>query len=156
MCILTSCIRPTASKVRKTTASHQKAAQNEEIIAENYDDDVDVPPAAATTAAASASSGNVDDEPHEPYPYDYEPAKKPTENFWSERLKRRIVDSSVTAGYRGCPNKYNIHHKCTLHCMNAYGDGVLEAGREYTRRQQRLLRRYPLPRDWKEVWEYGW
>lgn len=49
--------------------------QNEEIIAEDYDEE-------------------------EPYPFDYEEVKKPQENFWSERLKRRIVDGSIT-GYRG-------------------------------------------------------
>lgn len=55
---------------------HPPQHQNEEIIAEDYD------------------------EVEEPYPYDYEPVKKPQENFWSERLKRRIVDGSI-AGYRG-------------------------------------------------------
>lgn len=129
---------------------HRKSAQNEEIIAENYDDDE---PSTATpkTAVASAAADQI-----EPYPFDYEPAKRPQENFWSERLKRRIVDATLASGYRGCPNKCNIHHKCTAHCLNKYGDGQAEPGREYSRRQQRLLQRYPLPRDWHEVWDHGW
>lgn len=113
-----------------------KDHQTEEIIAENYDD--------------------VDDQP-EPYPYDYEPVKKPQENFWSERLKRRIVDSSITGvGYKACPNKYNLYHKCTLYCMNTYGDGILEPSWGYAKRQKRLLRRYPLGKDWTEVFDVGW
>lgn len=144
---------PIDSKVRRTTSQpHRKSSQNEEIIAENYDDDDD--PTASKTRAAVAVPDVT--EQLEPYPFDYEPAKRPQENFWSERLKRRIVDATVAAGYRGCPNKCNIHHKCTLYCLNKYGDGHLEPGREYSRRQQRLLRRYPLPRDWHEVWDHGW
>lgn len=114
--------------VKKTRKEPQQA---EEIIAEDYD------------------------EVEEPYPYDYEPVKKPQENFWSERLKRRIVDGSIT-GYKGCPNKYNIYHKCTLYCMNVYGDGVTEPKRNYVKRKLRLLKRYPLPKDWKEVYDFGW
>lgn len=114
--------------VKKTRKEPQHA---EEIIAEDYD------------------------EVEEPYPYDYEPVKKPQENFWSERLKRRIVDGSIT-GYKGCPNKYNIYHKCTLYCMNTYGDGVTEPKRNYLKRKLRLLKRYPLPKDWKEVYDFGW
>lgn len=141
-----------AAKIRKV--HHHKPAQNEEIIAENYDDDD--PSVAGPPAAAVADDGDDEATPQEPYPYDYEPAKKPVENFWSERLKRRIVDATASVGYRGCPNKTNIHHKCTIYCLNTFGDGLAEPGREYTRRQYRLLRRYPLPRDWKEVWDHGW
>ncbi|XP_037051744.1 polyglutamine-binding protein 1 isoform X2 [Bradysia coprophila] len=111
-------------KTKQTTnASHQ----SEEIIAEDYDE--------------------------EPYPYDYEPVKKPMESYWSERLKRRIVDGS-SAGYKNCPNKYNIFHKCTLYCVSTYGDGI-EPDREYLRRKRKLLQKYPLPKEWKEVFDSG-
>jgi len=112
------------SSKQTTNVSHQ----SEEIIAEDYDE--------------------------EPYPYDYEPVKKPMESYWGERLKRRIVDGSTT-GYKNCPNKYNIFHKCTLYCVSTYGDGILEPDREYLRRKRKLLQKYPLPKDWKEVFDSG-
>lgn len=147
-----------AAKIRKV--QHQKPVQNEEIIAENYDDDEPATSVATTISGRKIDATDTDNDDGtqpEPYPYDFqEPVKKPAENCWSERLKRRIVDATVTAGYRGCPNKHNIYHKCTLFCMNTFGDGVPEPSREYTRRQHRLLRRFPLPRDWKEVWDNGW
>ncbi|KAJ6643799.1 Polyglutamine-binding protein 1 [Pseudolycoriella hygida] len=111
------------SSSKQATSNHQ----SEEIIAEDYDE--------------------------EPYPYDYEPVKKPMESYWGERLKRRIVDGS-TAGCPNCPNKYNIFHKCTLYCVSTYGDGI-EPSREYLRRKRKMLQKYPLPKDWKEVFDSG-
>lgn len=113
---------------------HQPAeTPAEEIIAEDYD------------------------EVEEPYDfdYDYQPAAKKPENFWSERIKRRIVDGSST-GFTGCPNKYNIYHKCSLHCISTWGDGISEPSKSYLRRKERLLKRYSLPSDWKEMYDNGW
>lgn len=109
----------------------KNSAENEEIIAEDYD------------------------EVEDPLQYDFEPVKKPSSNFWIERMKRRIGDTNVS-GYKGCPNKYNIFHKCTLYCINKWGDGILEPKRSYLRRRNRLLRKYPLPKNWLEVYDYGW
>ncbi|GAB0090572.1 polyglutamine-binding protein 1 [Sergentomyia squamirostris] len=110
----------------------QESVQNEEIIAEDYDDI------------------------EEPTQYDFEPVKKPQENFWSESLKRRITEGSNT-GYKGCPNKYNIFHKCTLFCINHWGDGITmdELTDEYRRRKAKLLKRYPLPKNWNEIYDEG-
>lgn len=107
-------------------------AEAEEIIAEDYDDV---------------------EEQHQDF--EYQPTKKIPQNYWGERLKRRIVDGSGS-GCIGCPNKYNIHHKCSLFCTNKYGDGIKEPSSEYTRRKVRLLKRYPLPKDWKEIFDNGW
>ncbi|XP_055377893.1 polyglutamine-binding protein 1 [Condylostylus longicornis] len=104
--------------------------QNEEIIAEDYD------------------------EVEDPSQYDYEPAKKPEENFWKERMKRRIAEGNNT-GYKGCPNKYNIYHKCTLYCVTRWMDGIVDPDREYLKRKDRLLKKYPLPKHWVEVYEFG-
>lgn len=123
--------RGLVDKSVKRTAS-EKAVQNapaEEIIAENYDD-VDE---------------NNDYKSH---------PKKLQHNFWSERVKKRIVDGSIN-GYKGCPNKYNIHHRCSLFCVNTFGDGIKEPPKSYTKRKVRLLRRYPLPKGWKEVYDEG-
>lgn len=120
----------------KRASNDSKAAQPaEEIIAEDYDD--------------------VDESPPIDYDYDYQTqSKKTQQNFWSERLKRRIVDGSIN-GYKGCPNKYNIFHKCSLYCVNTFGDGIKEPSKSYIKRKVRLLRRYPLPKDWKEVYDEG-
>lgn len=127
-------IQPFADGPQQKRKPPPQQNPTEEIIAEDYDDV---------------------EEPYE-YNHDFQPqTKKVQENFWSERLKRRIVDGSG-GGYRGCPNKYNIYHKCTLFCINKFGDGVLEPTKSYSKRKSRLLRRYPLPADWKEVFDYGW
>lgn len=114
----------------------RQQAPAEEIIAEDYDE--------------------VEEEPYEDYKYDYQPkAKKGRENFWSERLKRRITDSTSLSGYEGCPNKCNIYHRCTLFCAETFGDGIKEPPASYLMRKARLLKRHPLPKDWKEVYDRG-
>lgn len=130
--------RGLVDKSAKRGSSETKAAQQaptEEIIAEDYDD--------------------VDENQPIDYDYDYQlQSKKSQQNFWSERLKKRIVDGSIN-GYKGCPNKYNIYHKCSLHCVNTFGDGIKEPSKNYTKRKVRLLRRYQLAKDWKEVYDEG-
>lgn len=124
-----------SSKRAQNEAKVAQQAPAEEIIAEDYDD--------------------VDDAPPIEYDYDYQKhAKKSQQNFWSERLKKRIVDGSIN-GYKGCANKYNIYHKCSLFCVNTFGDGIKEPSKNYTKRKVRLLRRYPLPKDWKEIYDEG-
>lgn len=123
---------------KKRLPSESKSVQQapaEEIIAEDYDD--------------------VDESQSFEYDYDYKSqTKKSQQNFWSERLKKRIVDGSIN-GYKGCPNKYNIYHKCSLFCVNTFGDGIKEPSKGYTKRKTRLNRRYPLPKDWKEIYDEG-
>lgn len=108
-------------------------ALTEEIIAEDYDE--------------------VEEQPFN-YDQDYQSQKKSQQNFWSERLKRRIVDGSIN-GHKGCPNKFNIYHKCSLYCISTFGDGLKEPPKGYNQRKQRLLDRYPLPKEWKEVYDEG-
>lgn len=117
--------------VKRDTKS---SAPAEEIIAEDYDE--------------------VDESRPADLDYEYPTQNKKPPNFWSERLKRRIVDGSIN-GYKGCPNKFNIYHKCSSFCVNTFGDGIKEPPKSYTRRKARLLRKYPLPKDWKEVYDEG-
>lgn len=124
--------RGLVEKTSKNGKNRSAPVPAEEIIAEDYDD--------------------VEEQPYN-YDYDYQPKKKP-ENFWSERLKRRITDGTIN-GYKGCPNKYNIYHRCSLYCVNKFGDGIKEPSNDYQTRKYRLLKRYPLPRDWKEVYDNG-
>lgn len=128
-------VEQTTKTSNDSAATAAQPPPTEEIIAEDYDE--------------------VDEA--QPFEYDYDAhaqSKKSQQNFWSERLKRRIIDGS-SSGYRGCPNKYNTWHKCSLFCINTFGDGIKEPPKSYTKRKIRLLRRYPLPNDWKEVYDEG-
>lgn len=128
--------RGLVDKGPNATPAPRVQAPAEEIIAEDYDD--------------------VEEEPYDEYKYDYKPkSKKGKENFWSERLKRRITDGSSINGYDACPNKCNVHHRCTLFCREKFGDGIKEPSSSYLVRKARLLKRHPLPKDWKEVYDRG-
>ncbi|XP_017005246.2 uncharacterized protein PQBP1 [Drosophila takahashii] len=113
----------------------------EEIIAENYDDD--------------DKSG--------PYPYKEDSAPEPKrrsteEQFWSHRIKERIGVNESYHGYKLCPNKYNIYHKCSLYCVNKFNSSPLshsQPSHKYLKRYKRLLRKYPLEAGWKDVYDKG-
>lgn len=96
---------------------------------------------------------DYDEEPYNNH-YDFEYVKKPEENLWKERMKKRMVEGPAT-GYKCCPNKSNIFHKCTLACANRWGDGILQPSEEYMKRKSRLLKRYPLPNQWVELYDFG-
>jgi polyglutamine-binding protein 1 len=55
----------------------------------------------------------------------------------------------------GCPNKYNIYHDCSLYCHKRYSEVCEEASPKTRRKYQRLLKRYPLPEGWQEVYDPG-
>lgn len=120
--------------VKRSLSDVKSAQPTEEIIAEDYDE--------------------VDESRPSELDYEYQSQNKKQQNYWSERLKRRIVDGSIN-GYKGCPNKYNIYHRCSLFCVNTFGDGTKEPLKAYTKRKTRLLRKHPLPKDWKEVYDDG-
>ncbi|KAH8383968.1 hypothetical protein KR009_011531 [Drosophila setifemur] len=112
----------------------------EEIIAENYDDD---------------------DKNSSPYIYKEESApepkrRKPEEKFWSHRIKERIGVNESHHGYKLCPNKYNIFHKCSLYCVNRWTNSPhLQPSQKYLKRYKRLMRKYPLEAGWKEIFDNG-
>lgn len=111
----------------------EEVLESEEIIAEDYDE--------------------VDIE----YPSQYEsfePERRIEENFWIERMKLRIGESNLT-GYKGCPNKYNIYHKCNIYCVTRWGNGIADPDKEYLKRKARLNKKYPLPKGWKEIYDPG-
>lgn len=108
--------------------------KEEEIIAEDYDD------------------GDAEEPPQ--YDYD-EPVRKRKDNPWTENIKKRLTAGQIT-GYKSCPNKYNIYHKCTLHCVTFWNGREKQPSEEYFLRKKRLLKRYPLPKNWMEVFDSGW
>lgn len=114
-------------------------AENEEVIAEDYDE-----------METEDKSGP------EKYHHLMDSTNKRTEdNFWLERMRARMGEGSSVLGYKGCPNKYNIWHKCTLYCVNRWEEGKSEPSHEYLRRYKRLRRKYPLPKGWNEVYDPG-
>ncbi|XP_037935252.1 uncharacterized protein LOC119669433 [Teleopsis dalmanni] len=127
----------------KKTRETAPQPTTEEVIAEDYDE------------------METDDQNGEEYqcPSHYENTdttrKRTEDNFWLERMKARMGETVSVAGYKGCPNKYNIWHKCTLYCVNRWADGKTEPSRDYMRRYKRLLRKYPLPKGWMEMYDPG-
>lgn len=55
----------------------------------------------------------------------------------------------------GCPNKVNLFHDCTEYCQEKYGHGQEVPSPRTERKYRRLLKRFPLPLDWLDVWEPG-
>ncbi|XP_004536388.1 uncharacterized protein LOC101461416 [Ceratitis capitata] len=134
------------SKTKEADPPLSVPAENEEVIAEDYDE-MDV---------SEDNHAGAHEEYQYPPLYDTETGnKRVEENFWLERMKERMGEASSTTGHRGCPNKYNIWHKCTLFCVNRWGDGKVEPSREYMRRYKRLRRKYPLPKGWTERYDPG-
>lgn len=127
-----------------TTAQH---SVDEEVIAENYDEMDE--PATQTT--------NADDYQYpSQYDLDHDTVRKPVEdNNWLAQMKTRMGEANSTAGYKCCPNKYNIWHKCTLYCVNRWSEGIPKPSAEYMKRYKRLIRKYPLPKGWVEMYDPG-
>ncbi|CAH0382322.1 unnamed protein product [Bemisia tabaci] len=67
----------------------------------------------------------------------------------SELVKRKFK------GYPGCPNKCNIYHECTKFCEENWGEGHIEPDLRYLHRRKLLLEKYPLPSNWREIFDPG-
>ncbi|TMW51323.1 hypothetical protein DOY81_003602 [Sarcophaga bullata] len=122
-------------------------AENEEVIAEDYDE---------------MDTDNNNQQNSEEYQYpsqydlDHDLIRKPIEdNNWLAQMKARMGEAGTAAGYKGCPNKYNIWHKCTLYCVNRWSEGITKPSPEYMKRYKRLIRKYPLPKGWVEMYDPG-
>lgn len=90
------------------------------------------------------------------YDLDHDLVRKPMEdNNWLQQMKARMGEASSAAGYKCCPNKYNIWHKCTLYCVNRWAEGIPKPSAEYMKRYKRLIRKYPLPKGWVEMYDPG-
>ena len=87
-----------------------------------------------------------------PENYEYQ-SRKREDNVWTEKLKRRFKET--TLGVKGCPNKWNIFHICTVFCLERWGEGPNRPTKSYRERFQRLLERYPLSKHWVQVWDSG-
>ncbi|KAM7350690.1 poly-glutamine tract binding protein 1 [Cochliomyia hominivorax] len=122
-------------------------AENEEVIAEDYDE--------MDTDTQNQQNSEEYQYPSQ-YDLDHDQVRKPMEdNNWLAQMKARMGEASSAAGYKCCPNKYNIWHKCTLFCINRWGEGIPKPSPEYMKRYKRLIRKYPLPKGWVEMYDPG-
>ncbi|EDW63170.1 uncharacterized protein PQBP1 [Drosophila virilis] len=126
-----------ASRGLLITKNDQKpiAEAIEEIIAENYDED-----------------DKNDNNGHHTTNSKYTVIN---ENLWPDRIKERIGVTESHHGFKFCPNIYNIWHTCTLYCVNRWANGRPKPKENYLRRYKRLIRKYPISADWKDVYDNG-
>ncbi|VDP41786.1 unnamed protein product [Soboliphyme baturini] len=77
------------------------------------------------------------------------------ENYDDENPEGAKRKSGSSAS--GCPNKWCPFHLCTDYCFDHWGDGVEEHRVDpvYNRKRLRMLRKYPLPESWTEVYDPG-
>lgn len=68
---------------------------------------------------------------------------------------RSELKNTAQKGFEGCPNKYNIYHECSKYCITRWKVGVLEPNVKYLKKIEKLLKKYPLPPQWKEVYDRG-
>ncbi|VDD92334.1 unnamed protein product [Enterobius vermicularis] len=61
------------------------------------------------------------------------------------------------AGAPGCPNKWNPYHYCVQYCYDHWKDGTSESklSQKYNEQRLKVLKKYPLPNGWKEVYDAG-
>lgn len=122
-----------SSKIVEET---QPNKSEEEVIAENYDEDEVTP--VGLSNQASSSFASADAHVHS--------TSKPSNFKYS---KKRIEP------VKGCPNKVNLYHDCTEYCREKYGEGKDAPSPRTERRYRSLVKRFPLPLGWVDVWEPG-
>lgn len=59
------------------------------------------------------------------------------------------------SGHYACPNKTNIYHSCTQYCVSRWGRGHVTPNADYNRRRILMLKRFPLPVGWIEIYDPG-
>ncbi|XP_054165390.1 polyglutamine-binding protein 1-like [Oppia nitens] len=81
--------------------------------------------------------------------------EKQLEEVIAEDYDDNRFDGKSGQCVRGCPNKYNIYHDCTAYCHKRYSDINEEPSPKTQRKYQKLVKRYPLPEGWQEVYDPG-
>uniref|UniRef100_A0A069DRZ6 Polyglutamine-binding protein 1 n=1 Tax=Panstrongylus megistus TaxID=65343 RepID=A0A069DRZ6_9HEMI len=84
----------------------------------------------------------------------YDSNYKSSGNNYGDEITSVQVDKHFK-GHSGCPNKWNIYHECTGFCARHWGKGIITPDAKYLRKHARLLAKYPLPNNWKEVYDPG-
>ncbi|EDV93922.1 uncharacterized protein LOC6563697 [Drosophila grimshawi] len=124
--------------VTKQNAQTPVSETVEEIIAENYDeDDKNQQHSSVETSTYTSKNTAIN------------------EHYWADRIKERMEVTESHHGFKFCPNTYNIWHNCTLYCVNKWANGRPKPKDNYLRRYRRLIRKYPLGANWKDVYDNG-
>lgn len=55
----------------------------------------------------------------------------------------------------GCPNKWNVHHRCVKWCIKRWGEGKRTEDPSTERKRLRMIQKYPIPSDWFEEYDPG-
>ena len=108
---------------------------HEEVIAEDYDDEEE-----------------KEEEDKASVPRHQEPSvtiPAPSQHYSSFLGKHSLLPVS------GCPNKINVYHDCSDYCASRFGNGKEVPSPRTERRYRKLIKRFPLPNEWQDVWEPG-
>uniref|UniRef100_A0A0M3HPA7 Polyglutamine-binding protein 1 n=2 Tax=Ascaris TaxID=6251 RepID=A0A0M3HPA7_ASCLU len=75
----------------------------------------------------------------------------------SHPAEARTSADKNTAFAPACPNKYNPYHYCVQFCYDHWKEGISEDSlpKKYTEQRLKILKKYPLPTGWKEVYDPG-
>lgn len=63
--------------------------------------------------------------------------------------------SQPTDAWKGCPNKWNIYHECAPFCKETWGAGKEHPSPKTERKRLLMLKKYPVPNGWEEVYDAG-
>ncbi|CAF3607176.1 unnamed protein product [Rotaria sp. Silwood1] len=102
-------------------ASAENDEQSEEVFAESYDERDD-----------HHSTLNI-------------PKKTISNNFATTDVQIDFEDCIK------CPNKWNPYHTCVEYCKKRYGTKHYTPDPAIEKRRRRMLKKYPLPNNWREV-----
>lgn len=118
--------------VTSTTDLSNTAGEEEEVIAESYDDQIE------------------NQVPNQLI------LKPPTHRALSDDDSNDSFLESSGRKFKGfiyCPNKNNIYHDCTKFCEESWKKR--EPDPKYLKRKKKMLSKYPLPSHWREVYDAG-
>nr|AEE61955.1 unknown [Dendroctonus ponderosae] len=79
------------------------------------------------------------------------------ESYDKEDDEKIDASEKYRGGAPGCPNKYNYYHICTDFCFDHWREGYPEhtLSEKYMETRNKMLKEYPLPNGWKEVYDAG-
>ncbi|XP_047994093.1 polyglutamine-binding protein 1 [Leguminivora glycinivorella] len=85
--------------------------------------------------------------------YDNKPEDQANkEQFW-EGIEGVNVDP--IKGHKGCPNKNNIYHECSIFCVKNWKQGKVVPDDVYLENKRKVLEVWPLPSGWEEIYDPG-
>uniref|UniRef100_A0A1B6CRD3 Polyglutamine-binding protein 1 n=1 Tax=Clastoptera arizonana TaxID=38151 RepID=A0A1B6CRD3_9HEMI len=117
--------------IKNNDKVEDKVGDEEEVIAEDYDDQNDISDHTLKNDKRIKLSDELSDD------------LSSDENY--KKYK----------GHFGCPNKVNIYHDCTKFCEDHWKDGKRVPDKKYLRKKAAMLAKYPLPSHWKEIYDPG-